>query len=382
MRIDRATSFRGALLASVIALASFAACAQAQTYDLRVIHRFIGAPNDGYNSAGGVRFDSAGNLYGSTRIGGTYNSGTIFKIARDGTETIVYSFTGDTDGGGPDEVTIDPATGDLYGTSYLDGEPCGQLYKLAADGVFTVLHVFDCPALGYGPNSPLLRDRQGNLYGTVEYGGKDNKGIIFEYGADGRFTVLHTFTGPDGSNPMGGVVRDQAGNLYGVTLFGGADGGGTVYKLAPDGILTTLYTFTGGADGSLPATLIGDRSGNLYGTTIGGSVLTAFELAPDGTFTTLHTFIGTDGIPFNPLLPIAGNLYGTTTDGGDSHVGTVYRIAADGTFTVLHSFTLRDGISPVGHLALKYGRLFGTTYFSFPNGSGAGTVFNLSEVKQ
>ncbi len=377
MRSDRATSFRSALLAAVIALTAFAACAQAQTYNLRVIHRFSGAPNDGYNSPGGVQFDSAGNLYGSTRAGGTYNDGVIFKIAKDGTETILYSFTGGADGDGPERVTVDPATGDLYGISYFDGEYCGQIFKLSAAGVFSVLHVFDCPSSGYGPNSPLLRDRQGNLYGTIEYGGKGTKGTIFEYGADGNFTVLHTFNGSDGYQPMGGVIRDQAGNLYGVTSFGpGTDGGGSVYKLAPDGTFTTLYTFTNGTDHSSPTTLVGDRSGNLYGTTLFDSV---FKLAPDGTFTTLHNFTATEGYPDsnNPVLPIGGDLYGTT-EGNDS----VYRLAADGTFTVLHSFTVRDGVSPVGNLALKYGRLFGTTYFSFPNGSGGGTVFMLSEVRQ
>jgi uncharacterized repeat protein (TIGR03803 family) len=390
MRFDRATSFRGALLTAVIALSAFAACAQAQTYNLRVIHRFIGAPNDG-SSPGtgpeygvGVQFDSAGNLYGSTTKGGAYNDGAIFKIARDGTETILYSFAGAADGAAPGQVTVDPATGDLYGSSYLffvDGQPeCGQIYKLAADGTFTVLHVITC-LNGTGAISPLLRDRQGNLYGTQEYGASiDGYGAIFKLAPDGTFTTLYTFTsGTDGYGPVGGLIRDRAGNFYGVTR----GGVGTVYKLGPDGTLTTLHSFTGGADGSQPSSLVGDHAGNLYGTDyVGPQALgMVFKLAPDGTFTTLHTFTATDGYP-RPLLPIAGNFYGAT-GGGDGGYGTLFRLAADGTYTVLHNFTLRDGIYPTGRLALKYGRLFGTTASGGgAGGAGGGTVFSLSEVKQ
>src|SRR5690348_16259190 len=112
MRSDRVISFR-ALLVSAIALSAFAACAQAQTYNLRVIHRFTGAPDDGSVPMEGVRFDGAGNLYGTTNLGGTYNNGTIFKIAQDGTETILHSFGAKAGGLAPNEVMVDPATGDL-----------------------------------------------------------------------------------------------------------------------------------------------------------------------------------------------------------------------------------------------------------------------------
>ncbi|HJU07620.1 MAG TPA: choice-of-anchor tandem repeat GloVer-containing protein [Rhodanobacteraceae bacterium] len=377
MRSDRATSlFRGALWVFVIALAAFAACAQAQTYDLRVIHRFTGAPNDGDEPEAGVQFDGAGNLYGTTVSGGAYNYfGTIFKITPDGTETILYSFEDAADGGYPGPVTVDPATGDVYGSSYIfliDGQPeCGQIYKLAANGAFTLLHVFTCGS-GTGAISQLLRDLQGNLYGTEEYGGSiDGYGAIFKIGADGSFTVLHTFNGTDGADVVGGVVRDRAGNLYGVTRTGTteATGGGTIYKLAPNGTLTTLHAFTGGADGSQPSSLVRDQAGNLYGTDeVGDQALgMVFKLAPDGTFSTLYTFTANQGLPIYPLLSIAGNLYGVTSSGGDSGYGTLFRVTADGTYTMLHSFTLRDGIYPFGKLTLKYGRLFGTTACSSPN---------------
>ncbi|MGH8213682.1 MAG: choice-of-anchor tandem repeat GloVer-containing protein, partial [Rhodanobacteraceae bacterium] len=197
---DSMTSFRGALLASAIALATLATGAQAQTYNLRVLHVFSGPPDDGASPAAPVQFDSAGNLYGTTADGGTNNAGTIFKIAKDGTETIVHSFDGAAGGANPNGVTIDQATGDLYGTTVFGGDFsgtcisfCGVLYKLAVDGTFTVLHSFDGANDGSGPDGPLLLDRQGNLYGTATYGGvtypgTNGNGTVFKYGADGSFT--------------------------------------------------------------------------------------------------------------------------------------------------------------------------------------------------
>lgn len=118
MRIDHRIPFRGAFLASVAALAVFAAGAHAQTYDMRVLHRFSGAPDDGASPGGAVQFDAAGNLYGIAG-GGASDAGVIFKIARDGTETIVHSFDGTAGGANPNGgVTIDLLSGDLYGTTF------------------------------------------------------------------------------------------------------------------------------------------------------------------------------------------------------------------------------------------------------------------------
>lgn len=392
MLSGHATSFRGALCALVIALSAFAACAQAQTYNLRVIHRFSGAPHDGSQPRTGVQFDSAGNLYGTTALGGASHAGAIFKIAKDGTETVVHSFddpNGDID---PGVVTIDPATGDVYGTTAEGGEnEYGKIYKLAANGSFTVLHDFDATQDDTHPSASLFRDDQGNLYGTTTGGVGYSWGTVFEYGADGSYRVLHVFTGPDGTDPLNGVIRDKAGNLYGFTEEGGANNGGTIFKLAPDGTLTTLHTFPGFANATPPGggPLIRDNAGNLYGTTYGIQGYppiygTVFKLAPDGTFTTLYTFTGgIDGLYANALLRIGGNFYGTTEDGGDDGFGAVFKLTPDGTFTVLHSFTLLDGIFPQSGLTLNRGRLFGTTSASGPRvGFGGGTVFSLGMGKR
>lgn len=147
-------------------------------------------------------------------------------------------------------------------------------------------------------------------------------------------TVLYSFKGgTDGASSYAGLVRDSAGNLYGTTYDGGnqncASGCGTVFKLSATGKKTQLYSFTGKADGASPlAGLIRDSGGNLYGTTryggnssCGGGCGTVFKVDATGKETVLHSFTGpTDGsVPQGILLrDVQGNLYGTTTDGGDS----------------------------------------------------------------
>ena len=268
-------------------------------------------------------------------------------------------------------LTID-AAGNLYGTTYQGGDTtactipfggCGLVWKLAPNpdgtwGTLTVLYEFTGGADGAYPTAGLIVDAAGNLYGTTTDGGrlKDCSGgtllrgcgVVFKLAPnpDGIWTesVLHTFTGaPDGSNPDGGLIFDATGSLYGTTWLGGdatACGGGgcgTVFKLAPnpDGIWTesVLHTFTGGADGAFPSGgLIFDAAGNLYGTTIDGGGGTAcgsggcgtvFKLAPnpDGIWTesVLHTFTGVpDAASPNAglIFNATGNLYGTTVYGG------------------------------------------------------------------
>jgi uncharacterized repeat protein (TIGR03803 family) len=396
--------FRGALVASAIALAASTAGAQAQTYNFRVVHEFD-SPDDGLAPSAPVRFDAAGNLFGTTTSGGAYGAGTIFKIAKDGTETVLHSFDGTTGGDGPSgPVTIDPATGDLYGATGGGGEGCsngcGLLYKLSSTGTFTVLHRFDGTSDGRGPSGPLLLDEQGNLYGTAIYGaldseGNNGNGTVFKYGADGSFTVLHAFTGSDGLNPSDGVVSDGAGNLYGTTLSNytnGPDAPPSIYKLSPDGTLTTLYWFDQSGDGT-PGGLIGDAAGNLYGTSYnGGANYTGmvFKLAPDGVFTRLHEFTDDAGgiYPQSDLLLIGRNLYGVTNRGGDRrcHIfpkggcGTAFKLASDGAYTVLHAFGQSGGF-PYAGMTYRYGRLFGTTYMSCNGCLPAGNVYSIGMTK-
>jgi uncharacterized repeat protein (TIGR03803 family) len=280
--------------------------------------------------------DSSGNLYGTTAAGGIYDQfcpyscGTVFKVDASGKETVLYRFTG-TGGDGIiplGGVVRDPA-GNLYGTTINGGTyGSGSVFKVDPTGKETVLYAFGGSDGGF-PYAGLIRDGKGNLYGTTLFG------TVFRIDPNGQLAILYTFTGqPDGAQPESGLIRDSAGNLYGTTAGGGTLDHGTVFKLTPQGQETVLYSFTGGADGGRPqhSSLVRDPAGNLYGTTGGGGSSdfgVVFKLDTGGTETVLHSFSGSDGkIPYGTLaLDKAGNLYGTTYEGGAYGGGVVFKIA-------------------------------------------------------
>ncbi|MGA7078008.1 MAG: choice-of-anchor tandem repeat GloVer-containing protein [Terriglobales bacterium] len=356
-------------LVCVLLLVVRIAHAQSET----VLYSFLGAP-DGANPIAGVILDAKGNLYGTTDNGGTSGLGTVFKLAPDGDETVLYSFAGHAEGANPYAGLVRGKKGYLYGATLYtgDNETYGTLFKVSPKGVHTVLYAFTGGADGadpYGEN--LILDKAGNLYGTGYSGGTFEEGVVFEFSASGTESVLYSFTGgTDGARPYAGVVEDKLGNFYGTTLQGGAFGLGTVYKVTPSGTETVLHSFAGGSDGATPyGGVILDSKGNLYGTTAGGGSSSAgivFKLSPSGTETLLHTFAGgADGA--NPTVALvrdkAGNLYGTTSGGGSSNDGTVFEFSPSGTHTILYTFTGgADGAEPGSDLILdKQGNLYGTT---------------------
>ncbi len=305
---------------------------------------------------------------------------------------MLHSFDGGAGGSDPNAgVTIDPATGTLYGTTTFGGTGgacrggCGVLYAQAPDGTYTVLHAFNDSADGRYPAGRLIIDKQGNIFGIATSGGPGVGGTVFKYSAKGGFAVLHAFSDSDGFSPQGSLLLDRAGNLYGVTNSGGADEYGTVFKLTPKGDVTTLYSFTGGDDGGYPVGgLARDDLGNLYGATnLAGNGTTpfgtVFGLAPDGTLTTLHAFTGgrDGGYPIGNMLQVKGRLYGTTTGGGRHDDGAVYEVdLAKKTERVLHSFDDSDGANPQCGLTRHHGFLYGTA-----SGGGAnefGVVYNVA----
>jgi len=308
-----------------------------------ILHSFAGG-DDGYIPEGGLIMNTAGNLYGTTTLGGiAHNKGTVFRIAPDGTETVLYRFTGGSDGGNPMGTLIVDGAGDLYGTAHGGGvKKKGVVFKLTPEGVETVLHSFGSGRDGAAPQAGLIADGQGNLFGTTLAGGNADAGVVFKLASDGTETVLHSFGAEgDGLGPAGELLADSQGNLYGTTQFGGVGGRhcpggigcGTIFKIAPDGSYSVLYNFVGGNDGREPSSrLISDKRGNLYGTTLFGGAKnqgTAFVLAPDGAETILYSFTGkTDGrYASGPLLADAKfkHLYGETSDGGHKQ-GVVYVI--------------------------------------------------------
>jgi uncharacterized repeat protein (TIGR03803 family) len=213
-----------------------------------VLHNFTGPPRDGAGPGGGflVR-DANGDLYGTTQGGGASDVGTVFKVAADGKETVLYSFCSAqncADGAYPGAGLVQDSKGNLYGTTqgggdlscYSDGAyGCGVVFKLAPNGKETVLHSFTgSPSDGAGPGrSFLVRDANGDLYGTTASGGVSDVGTVFKVAADGKETVLYSFAGSDGAYPYAGLVRDAKGNLYGTTERGGGYGYGTVFELIP-----------------------------------------------------------------------------------------------------------------------------------------------------
>jgi uncharacterized repeat protein (TIGR03803 family) len=301
---------------------------------------------DGAEPYGGVVLDSKGNLYGTTSDGGADNAGTVFKLTPSGTETVLYSFTCRTDGCFPSAGVVLDSKDNLYGTT-IGAE--GTVFKLTPSGTLTTLYTFcseaNC-ADGTNPSGGVALDKTGNLYGTSFYGGASGFGTVFKVTPSGKETVLHSFTpnGEDGFYPDAGVILDSKDNVYGTTISGGAIGVGTVFEVTASGTETVLHSFTGGADGISPAaSLVFDKKGDLYGTTDSGGSFdlgTVFELTPKGVETTLHSFArnGTDGYyPAGKGVAIdkSGNLYGTTTYGGNfnkcgptstSGCGVVYKI--------------------------------------------------------
>ena len=373
----------------------------------KVLHEFTGGA-DGGGPNGNLIFDAAGNLYGTTLYGGGNSS--------------------------------------EYGCWNVS---CGVVFRLAPNskGVWIEKVLYNFCSLtnctdGASPMAGLIFDAAGNLYGTTAYGGgrkycsenlDGSCGVVFELTpkANGRWKekVLYHFkgskVGADGGNPMAGLIFDQVGNLYGTTSAGGlgyycpaAHGCGTVFKLTPnsDGKWTesVLYAFTLGSDGGSNgfgsvSGLILDAVGNLYGTTPQGGYISGFysvceegcgvvfELTPnaDGGWTesVLFEFCPlkncSDGLApqAGVILDAAGNLYGTTPQGGNPNYcinadgcGVVFELTpANGTWaeSVLHSFTDgKDGGVPSSGLTFDaVGNLYGE---ASGGGTGNGVVFEIT----
>lgn len=384
-------------LVAVAAMLMLTASALAQDSEI-VLHTFTGG-SDGALAGSHLVSDSAGNLYGTTEAGGSNSTscevytglpgcGVVFKLTRaeDGSwnERILHTFTGDSDGGVPVGGVVLDSAGNLYGDTLFGGDKtpkvcqpvaqfaagCGVIYKLTptAQGPWTetVLHTFTGGKDGSEPWGNLTLDSHGILYGTSNIGGYDGCGspwgcgVVFKLtpGSGGKWaeSVLHTFKGgTDGALPYGGVTFDSQGNLYGTAYVGGdtsvncvgVTGCGVVFKLAPTSsgpwTETILHAFAGAPDGATPlggVTL--DSAGNVYGSTINGGDTTGFfcqnssipgcglvfELA-QGTWeeTVIHTFTdGRDGAyGYTPLtIDSSGNLYGTADIGGERNPACAY----------------------------------------------------------
>jgi uncharacterized repeat protein (TIGR03803 family) len=375
----------GSLLALTAISLATASVANAGNSGFKTLYNFTGG-SDGSLPLASLITDKAGNFYGTTLLGGTHGAGTVFKLSPKGVETTLYSFANGNDGFEPIGGLVADKAGNLYGTTQGGGNSqSGTVFKVTASGAETVLYTFTGGSDGGAPRAGLIMDKAGNLYGTTLLGGKSGNGagVVFKLAPDGTETVIHTFTGLDGAGPEAGLIQDKAGNLYGTTPYGGANDWGTVFKVAPDGTETVLYSFADGSDGATPlASVMADKAGNLFGTASGGGAFNngvVFELTPDGTETALYAFTGGNdgGLPAgNVISDKDGNLYGTTRFGGAMGEGVVFELAPDGSESVLHTFAFaKDGAQPVDGLIMISHDLYGTAQEG--GADGEGVVFKL-----
>jgi uncharacterized repeat protein (TIGR03803 family) len=288
---------------------SVAACRTALClWKADVIHNFTGGADGAFPELGNLIFDQAGNIYGTTALGG------------------------------------------LYGGCYYYESNCGVVFELSPSGggwVETELWEFGIGNDGQQPSSGVIFDQAGNLYGTTQRGGGGaDYGTIFQLTPSGppwNENIIHYFDGTDGATPIAGLIIDGSGNLFGDTASGGSGGGGTVFEVMPSGSgwdFNSLYSFTGSGGSGPWNNLVMDKARNLYGTTSAEGAYgygAVFELVNAGggnwTYKSLYDFCAgglpcVDGAtPYSSLVfDASGNLYGTASAGGADGKGVVFEI--------------------------------------------------------
>jgi uncharacterized repeat protein (TIGR03803 family) len=347
------------------------------TWSHRSIYTFTGGPTDGAFPSGTLVFDSRGQIFGTTYYGGNGSCnqgefpgcGTVFELVHNPTggwtESVIYNFQGGNDGAYPASNLIFDTQGNLYGTTTLGGSTtpcvtytaptgCGTVFELSPNGsgawTESVLYGFKGGLDGVEPYGGVIFNEANDLFGTTLSGGQSCSQYLSGLDCGTVYKLRRTPTGwvksspyhfrggTDGFEPQGSLAVDASGNLYGTTYFGGITdpkfGNGTVYELTPNGsggwAETVLYRFTGYEDGGyLTAGVTFDAAGNMFGLTFGGGTSsqdsgggTAYELSPSSsgwTLTTLAAFEteAAGALPYGGVaLDSSGNLYGTLSSGG------------------------------------------------------------------
>lgn len=401
------------LLIAALLLGWGSARGAAQTFTM--LYSFQPPANNGSLSNGLVL--RGGHLYGGTGAGGVNGNGELFVLKPPTvagglwTRRTLYSFTA-TDGPGPVSNLAFDKSGYAYGATY-PASNAGNIFALAppavAGGPWTESVLFSFPAggaAGANPVGDLVFDTAGNLFGVTSLGGQYGNGVVYELspplvpGGPWTETVLRSFQGPwDGANPTT-LSHDLSGPLFGICSNGGAANAGTVWRLYPPTVsggvwsFRVLHTFAGGMDGSNPSGMMIFK-GVKYGTTSGGGQFgygTVFHITYSGgvfTTSTIYSFAGgSDGA--NPLADLVAdpsfNLFGVTSSGGFSNMGTVYELSPPVLPSdpwgerLLYSFSgILDGAQPMGRLALdSSSNLYGTTLLGPGDMVSASTVFAVT----
>jgi len=426
-------SHRVLTIAAAAAIFALTLFNSASAYTLKTLHSFCTENNcgDGLQPWAGLLMDQAGNLYGTTAIGGKYYEGVVFKLIPNAKKTkyaehILKNFCAKPScPGGKDPLAglIMDVDGNLYGTTGSGGKfGGGVVFKMAHRDngwSFSVIHSFcganDC-AGGTGPTTRLSYVGQASgapwdefspLFGTTYYGGANGKGVAYQLTEDGslwNYEVLHSFNASNGSDSAdpGPVLVDSSLNLYGVTASGGRYGFGVLYRLAGGTWKeTTLHNFCAEpncADSGLGlGQLAMDAAGDLFGATLRGGAHGSggiFERTAGGAYSVIYNFCSqqgcTDGFyPAGGLtMDAGGELFGATVDGGTGDNGTIFKLSYDSgtqqwTENILYNFCGHDrdckkGKEPHASLIVDAsGNLYGTTFDGGANGDG-GTVFELT----
>lgn len=294
---------------------------------------------------GSLLKDSDGNFYGMTRTGGIYNAGSIFKMAPDGTITILKQLNLNVDGGYPDGELIKGADGFFYGLTSASSN-YGTIFKISSSGVYTVIRNLSYATDGANPHGHLTLAKDGNFYGITHGGGTNGVGTIFKLTPDGSFSVIHMMNKTtEGGDSYGSLTEGKDGNLYGVTYDGGTYNYGTIFKVTTGGTLTVLKHLNQPTDGAYAqCDLIQATDNNFYGTTYSGGSIgygTIFKITSAGSFSVIKNLsYSSDGaLTYSGLTQNTdGNLYGITRGGGSKGAGTIYKLTLAGVFTTLHSF--------------------------------------------
>lgn len=241
-----------------------------------ILHGFTGDPDGAGPGFGSVIFDQAGDIYGTTAFGGTSNCGTVYELAQMGGEHILYNFTGGSDGCFPFSGVIFDSAGNLYGTTGGDNEGATTVYQLMPSNGGWVLNTLVDLGSQFGGEDAygtLIMDGAGNLFGTTLIS-SSGQGAVYELSpSNGNWSLSLVYNFPH-CYPAAGVTLGPDGNLYGVCSAGGAFGDGWVFQMPPSCNQTCtpndLHDFDG-SDGAEPqGAVVFDASGNLYGTTSQG----------------------------------------------------------------------------------------------------------------